>query len=122
MPKNLERKLTMEAATLPVVEHIPSSTKRGPNGYQIFFNSCPRFSGTRYLDQFGWYVSCVACGYAAYPLTKQRGRPGSHMPDEADPPRQTHLLQLPPPGLASSGGRPAQLRHPFRLPCGHSAP
>ena len=97
MAKKLEGKLTMatmEAAALPVIEHIPSPAKRGSNGYQIFFHSCPRCSGTRYLDrdQFGWYVSCVACGYAAYPLIKQRGRPRVHMPDEADPPRRAKRI------------------------------
>jgi len=99
MPKKLERKLTMatmEAAALPVIEHIPGPTKRGPNGHNIFFNSCPRCSGTRYLDrdQFGWYVSCVACGYAAYLLIKQRGRPRAHMPDEADPPRRAKRISF----------------------------
>jgi hypothetical protein len=129
MPKNLERKLTMatmEATALPVTEHVPNGATRGPNGYQIFFNSCPRCSGTRHLDrdQFGWYVSCVACGYAAYPLIKQRGRPRAHVPDDADPPRRARRisLQLPPPSLTSSGGRPARLRLLFRLRCGHSAP
>ena len=72
----------------------PEFNQKGAERYQIFFNSCPRYSGTRYLDQFGWYVSCVACGYAAYPLTKQRGRPGSHMPDEADPPRRARRISF----------------------------
>ncbi len=40
----------------------------------ILFKSCPRCLGDKVLerDEYGWYITCIACGHVSYPVNKRR--------------------------------------------------
>jgi phage terminase large subunit GpA-like protein len=46
----------------------PQSSDRDGES-MIYFRSCPRCAGAQAIekDMYGWYISCLHCGYVSYP-------------------------------------------------------
>ncbi|MDA1188345.1 MAG: hypothetical protein O2854_01500 [Chloroflexi bacterium] len=77
MTKKSQSKLQfaeMDRPRLPNPDRLSIKESSDFSGSTMLYDSCPRCVGTRYLDrdQFGWFLTCVACGSVSYPTVKDR--------------------------------------------------
>ncbi|MBM3943865.1 MAG: hypothetical protein FJ317_00035 [SAR202 cluster bacterium] len=84
--RNKLRLATTDKPRLANPNEAQGSLSSGTNGHPVFYDSCPRCTGTRYLDRdhFGWFLTCVACGCVSYPLVKEKAKKKRHLPDVMD--------------------------------------